>query len=143
MGRLYFLTGPTKKFSPQNGEKTERENRSYLINKNAHVQFLSFFFPFFFFFFGARDVASFSFSFSFSFFPFFLLFFPLHVAFSFFNFLGKGWHDASFFFFFSLIFPGGCLFFFFFFFGGGYGCDSCFVFLPFFSFFLNIHDFFF
>ena len=105
-----------KVFSPKWRENWKRKS-SYLINKNAHVQFLSFFFPFFFFF-GARDVASFSFSFSFSFFPFFFLFFPLHVAFSFFNFLGKGWHDASFFFF-SLIFPGGCLFFFFFFFLGG------------------------
>ena len=136
MGRLYFLTGPTKKFSPQNGEKTERENRSYLINKNAHVQFLSFFFPFFFSFLVLGTLPPFLFLFLFLFFLFFFFSFLCTLLFLFLISWARG-GTMRIFFFFSLIFPGGCLFFFFFFFLGGYGCDSCFVFLPFFYFFFK------
>ena len=34
----YFLPGPTKKFSPQNGEKNEEKNCASFLDKNAHVQ---------------------------------------------------------------------------------------------------------
>ena len=39
-----FLPGPTKKFSPQNGEKTKGRKCGCLMDKNAHVQFIFFFF---------------------------------------------------------------------------------------------------
>ena len=67
MGPGCFLLEPTKKFSLQNGKKTEGRKLDYLMDKNAHVQFLSSS-SYFFFFFGAGHVASsFSFSFFFSF----------------------------------------------------------------------------
>ena len=51
MGPGCFLLEPTKKFSPQNGKKTEGRKWDCLMDKNAHVQFLSSSSFFFFFFF--------------------------------------------------------------------------------------------
>ena len=54
VGPGYFLPGPTKKFSPQNEEKTWWEEIWWLYDKNAHVQlalglqYVAFFFFFFF-----------------------------------------------------------------------------------------------
>ena len=38
VGLRYFLSGPTKKFSPQNREKNEKKNCASFLDKNAHVQ---------------------------------------------------------------------------------------------------------
>ena len=58
MGFRCFLSGPTKKISLQNGEKTEKRNYASFLDKNAQVQlhlgfihvhfFQNFFFLFFF-----------------------------------------------------------------------------------------------
>ena len=113
MGPGCFLLEPTKKFSPQNGKKTEGRKLDYLMDKNAHVQFLSSSSSFFFFL-GMLPLP-------FLFF-FFFLFFPRRCFFFFFHFLiswAVGGHIASFFFYsflyFFLSFPGRCLLFFFFF----------------------------
>ena len=62
-----FLPRPTKKFPPQNGEKTEGRKGGCLMDKNTYVQvqmgnssnsFLFFFFLFFFFALSWEAVAS-------------------------------------------------------------------------------------
>ena len=126
MGPGCFLLEPTKKFSPQNGKKTEGRKWDCLMDKNAHVQFLSsssffffwcwacclFLFFFFFFFFSFLDVAFFCF-FIFLFLGLWVgtlpLFFSILSSFFFYPFLDV----ASF----SFSFLGGC------------GCDSCFFFV--------------
>ena len=99
MGPGCFLLEPTKKFSPQNGKKTEGRKWDCLMDKNAHVQFLSSS-SFFFFFFLVLGMLPLPFLFLFFFFSF------LDVA-SFFFFLiswAVGGHVASFFFYSFLFF---------------------------------------
>ena len=101
MGPGCFLLEPIKKFSPQNGKKTEGRKWDCLMDKNAHVQFLSSSSSFFFFFGAGHVASSFSFLFFFSFLSYTLLFF----LFSFFDFFGCGWaHCLFFFLFFPLFF---------------------------------------
>ena len=112
MGLWYFLLKPTKKFSLQNGEKIEGRKWSCLIDKNTHVLSLSFF-PCLFFVLGTL--------------PHYYCYYYYYYYYYYFDFLGKGWHVASFLNFFPFFFsflpwrlP---------FFWGGWGCDSCFLLL--------------
>ena len=89
MGFRCFFSGPTKKISLQNGEKTEKRNYASFLDKNAHVQLhlgfihVHFFQNFFFLFFISWTLPSLPFFFHldvacpclFFFFFFFLLFF--------------------------------------------------------------------
>ena len=54
-----------QKFSPKNGEKTERRKWGYLLDKNAHMQFVKFLFFFFSFFCAFMGSCLFLFLFSF------------------------------------------------------------------------------
>ena len=114
-GPNVFSPGPPKS-SLQNEDKTEGRKWGYLIDKNAHVQFISFFFFPLFFYFSGGHVASFPFFFLFFFFSFLhvaFFFFFFFSVFSLFDFQGYGWAHCLFlfsFFFFFLFFLGCCLF---------------------------------
>ena len=101
VGSRCFLPGPTKKFSLQNGEKTEERNWASFLDENAqvqfhmdftHVAFLHTFFPLWRFFFSSWTLPASSSSFFFfslldvACLFFFLSFFPFFFSF---NLLGR------------------------------------------------------